>query len=127
VRPPLARAPSPDAKSGRAGGGESLCEQHSWESDTTASAEGEAAIVVRAGWACEAQAPAQPATQQAQLPSRERDRARDEVVRAMLKEKAFPLQRIWEVLSCGPTWQTSGGGSPALAAAPGRETARLAS
>ena len=43
VRPPLARAPSPDAKSGRAGGGESLCEQHSWESDTTASAEGEAA------------------------------------------------------------------------------------
>ena len=29
----------------------------------------------------------------------------------MLKEKAFPLQRIWEVLSCGPTWQTSGGGA----------------
>ncbi|EOD24467.1 hypothetical protein EMIHUDRAFT_457748 [Emiliania huxleyi CCMP1516] len=41
----------------------------------------EAAIVVRAGWACEAQAPAQPATQQAQLPSRERDRARDEAPR----------------------------------------------
>jgi len=29
----------------------------------------------------------------------------------MLKEKAFPLQRIWGVLSCGPTSQTSGGGA----------------